>query len=224
MTDDPKSFSRFIWDDCDSAYFCTVANEVLNLTLLTTPDMTPREQDYFWRMAAKDAMLDLRTNQLKEVCREIERKDEEIEILNSKLENQGDLTKRRGAFVLQVTDALERHSGAATLEEVDAVKLLMEKAPLEIRIKPSAKNPYKLVTDAFEWAIKLARKAGRLAKREVSTVKKLRCLRVYDNVTVPKRPEKRRRLPGEPKQMEAWAAGYTPFFRDLREDSYDPGG
>lgn len=215
---------RYRWDPDDLNYFQAVADKELVDELFQTPDMTTREQNYFFRMAFMGEQLRRRSGELYEASQIIGRQAKAIKILEAQLENQGDLTKRRGAFIWETLQKLERHYGAATLEEVDGMDLLMEEAPLEIRIKPSAKNPYKLTKDAFKWAIRFAEEAGKKVKREVSTIRKLRCLRYYSNETVPKRPEKRRRLPGEPKKMEAWAVSYTPFFRDLREDSYDPGG
>lgn len=224
MTDDPAGFAAFKWNAYALIGFQSAAEQELEDELLQTPDMTTREQSYFFRMAFLGAQLRRRTCELKEALRTVERKDEEIKILNAKLENQGDITKQRGAFIWQELQALEKHGGAATLEEVDGVKLLMKSAPLEIRIKPSAKNPYKLTSDAFKWAIRFAEERGKKVERVVSRVKKLRCLRFYENVTVPKRIKERRRLPGEPRQMQEWAVKYTGFFRELREDRYDPGG
>lgn len=224
MTDDPAGFAAFRWNEYTLAAFQYRAEQALADELLQKPDMTTREQSYFFRKAFVEVQLRRRTDELKAVLRVVERKDEEIKILNAKLEQQGDTTKQRGAFIWQELQTLERRYGAATLEQVDAMKLLMKKAPLEIRIKPSAKNPYKLTTDALAWTIRFAEEAGKKVERIQSTIKKLRCLRFFADVTIPKRTKKRRRLPGEPKQMEAWAVNYTPPFRELQKNSYDPGG
>lgn len=214
----------YSWDEDTLTAMEDEADKDLADELLQKPDMTPRERSYFFRMAFMGAQLRQRSGELIEVSRIAGRQAKVIKILEAQLENQGDLTKKRGAFILQESEKLERRHGVATLEEVDGMDLLMKKAPLEIRIKPSAKNPYKLTKDAFNWAIRFAEEAGRKVKREVSTIRKLRCLRFYDNVTVPKRPEKRRRVHGEPKKMADWAVKYTGFFRDVPKDSYDPGG
>lgn len=224
MTDDPVSFARFRWDGAMLIGFHDIAVRWLEDELLQKPDMTLREQSYFFRMARTEAQLMQRTDELKEVCRIVDKQADEISILNSKLDHQGTLTKERGAFIWKTLQTLERHWDAATLEEVDGVKLLMTEAPLEIRIKASAKNPYKLTSDAFAWAIRYAQEAGKKVKREISTIKKLRCLRFYADEMVPPRPEKRRRVHGEPRQVQDWAVGYTGFFREFLKDSYDPGG
>jgi hypothetical protein len=227
MTDDPASFAAFKWSVYTLAAFNMKAEQELADELLQTPDMTTREQAYFFRMAFMGAQFERRAGELKVACRTVDKLTDEIKILNAKLDHMGTLAKERGAYIWEVMHTLELRGGAATLEEVEAMRLLMESAPLEIRIKPSAKNPYKLTSDAFKWTIKLAEEAGRKVKKEVSTIRKLRCLRFYVNVTIPKRIKELRRLPGEPKPLQAWAANYTPYFRDFRDfrkPTYDPGG
>lgn len=226
MTDAPESFMPRNWDEYTTVTFLNHAEDALSLELRRIPDMTPREREYFFDKSYAEAKFARLYKDTEAYAKLAKKLTDEIKILNAKLDHMGTLTKERGAWFWQKLQTLERRYGVATLEQVDIVKSLMTEAPLEIRVKPNAKNVYKLANDLSNWVIKFAEEAGRKVKREVSTIKKLRCLRFYADETVPPRPEKRRRVHGEPRQKQAWAVmnENTRFFREYRKDSYDPGG
>jgi hypothetical protein len=220
----PASFEQFKWPPEMAAGFAFHAQDALDLELLKTPDMPEELQEAVFKAEIERAMRKQRTAELIGACRIIDAQAEEIELLRLQLENQGNVNRDRGAAVWELLKQTPARFGARSLHMVEIMRFLQKEAPLSIRIKPRARNPYKLTQDAIRSAIEHAQQEGHEPLVEQGIGKKLKRIIYHIAAKIPKRPEpaKARRVPGQPREQAPWARAYTGFFRAIRDP--DPGG